>query len=359
MEPSFSHRTSTGLLNSYFSSAERFLRSLSTERSLPNQENRKALDTSVVNIARLASRWPFFNVAVLFYGDMTEKEEDCLWNIAQLYLAAFSGVVTGGINRIKLTKWLRTNSWQKVEAYQTAWENFNRNIYEKRKSTQPNLLLVQMMRAAETGKISHIHVTGSIAESLFANLDGVTQVISATAVLLADSKETKEALNEEFNQNRGNILAYLGKKNTLLHFCMLEALRLQPVLAFSFPENSSKEKVIGGYIIPANMSVVVDTYAINVRNSFWGVDSQQYRPYRFATIRPSDLRYNLFTFGYGHRKCLGQHVAEKMIHCLIFHLFNQYDINVLPNQSMHGSFKADKSSWIGLLDVDLEMRSKS
>lgn len=73
-------------------------------------------------------------------------------------------------------------------------------------------------------------VTDTIAESTFANLDIVTQVISSCVILLADSREVQDDLLEEMERNQEGKEEYIARKDTLLHYCLLEALRLRPVL---------------------------------------------------------------------------------------------------------------------------------
>lgn len=70
------------------------------------------------------------------------------------------------------------------------------------------------------------------------------------------------------------------------------------------------------------------------------------------------LRYNLATFGYGPRKCLGQHIADKIIKSVVFHLFSQYRVSLQPMQAMDGEFKVDKTSWVALYDVDLRLEER-
>ncbi|EED12035.1 hypothetical protein TSTA_001070 [Talaromyces stipitatus ATCC 10500] len=48
--------------------------------------------------------------------------------------------------------------------------------------------------------------------------------------------------------------------------------------------------------------VLVDTLSINVQNPFWGSDSDRYNQDRFKSIKQTDLLYNLYVFGFGHKK---------------------------------------------------------
>lgn len=84
--------------------------------------------------------------------------------------------------------------------------------------------------------------------------------------------------------------------------------------AFTLPDKPPRERIVGGYRIPKNVSpidrsiqnrvkiradqdsqrtvkttILIDSYAINIRNPFWGPDSRQYRPSRFASIPPQQV----------------------------------------------------------------------
>lgn len=75
---------------------------------------------------------------------------------------------------------------------------------------------------------------------------------------------------------------------------------------------------------------------------------------------PPQLRYNLQAFGYGPRKCLGNNISDKMVHALVYQLFTQYDLVVRPNMKKENDyyFKTDKTNWLGLFDVELEMKRR-
>jgi hypothetical protein len=64
------------------------------------------------------------------------------------------------------------------------------------------------------------------------------------------------------------------------------------------------------------------------------------------------------TFGYGPRKCLGQHISDKLLRSFLYHLFTQYKVTLQPNQILNGEFKYDKASWVALFNVELELRAR-
>lgn len=171
-----------------------------------------------------------------------------------MFTKVFAGCINGGVNRSRLTKWLNTADWKRTRTYLDQWEEFNNEAYRRRRDAGFEDVMVHMFKAAEAGRISQDEVLQTLAESLFANLDVTTHVITSCVILLADNAEVTAELRKEFAQHEGNVNEYLGKRNTLLHYCLLESLRLQPVLSYSFPERPPRPKIIGGYRIPKNVN---------------------------------------------------------------------------------------------------------
>lgn len=64
----------------------------------------------------------------------------------------------------------------------------------------------------------------------YTNLDVTSHVITTTCLFLADNRATQDALLAEIELHRNDVEKYLGRKDTLLHYSFLEAMRLQPVL---------------------------------------------------------------------------------------------------------------------------------
>lgn len=63
----------------------------------------------------------------------------------------------------------------------------------------------------------------------------------------------------------------------------------------------------------------------------------------------------MFAFGFGTRKCLGQHFAETSIKTLVVHLVAQYELSVSQSQINEAKHKVGSSNWIPLADVKLNL----
>lgn len=410
LDKHFSHKVSLTMVDTLNEHAKAYVQNM-VQYSLPDRLEKDSKQRFVVNAAQALTRYPYYEIANMFYSNLNQQEIDRLWDLGQLFTKAFARVIDGGINRSRLTKWLNTEDWKLTKTYIDQWEEFNAAAYKRRVDAGINDQVVELFQAAEAGKVDREEVLQTLAESLFANLDVTTHVMTSCIILLADNTMVTENLRKEFAEHASDIDTYLGKKDTLLHYCLLESLRLQPVLSYSFPEKPPREKVLGGYRIPKDvsqsesaasmrsgyhanlfpmqMTCVVDAHAINIRNPFWGSDSREYRPSRFFSIpqtkvsRPrakadvhiatslesaaadvdifTQLRYNLQAFGYGPRKCLGNNISDKMVHALVYQLFTQYDLVVRPNMKKENDyyFKTDKTNWLGLFDVELEMKRRT
>ncbi|KAB8070356.1 cytochrome P450 monooxygenase GliC2 [Aspergillus leporis] len=312
----------------------------------------------VVNPVTALQWFPFFHMAEVFYGSLSTSERAELQRIGQLRVEIFREVVQGGVvNRFGfLSRLLQTSASRLADQFLREWRNFNTRIYRRQLHSNEDAPIVSLWGAVEGNRLRATEVLHSLDESLFANLDVTTHVLTWAIVQLAQHSPKQDELREDIRAHATDSVKYVNSKTTLLHYTFLEALRLRPVGAFSVPESSPEEKVLGGFCIPPNTDVVVDSYAVNVRNPFWGKNNLDFCPRRFENINPRELRYNLMTFGFGPRQCLGQHDAERTIKSLVYHLVNEYHFTLRGGQMVAGDLKIDDRNWVALSDVELELR---
>jgi hypothetical protein len=114
----------------------------------------------IINATQALQRYPFFEVASMFYGKMSEEEQERLWDLGRRYSEVFAAIVSGGIHRSKLTRYLNTKAWNNARDYQKAWRDFNREIYRARKITAPDTPIVVLTEAAERGELTPNEVGG-------------------------------------------------------------------------------------------------------------------------------------------------------------------------------------------------------
>ena len=82
--------------------------------------------------------------------------------------------------------------------------------------------------------------------------------------------------------------------------------------------------------------------------------------------KPQKLRYNFFHFGFGVRKCLGQHDAEILVKAFVFELLQQYEMSLDVQDTDSKSKGKDEGdhldggqeSWVPLANRDVKLEAR-
>ncbi|OJJ45142.1 hypothetical protein ASPZODRAFT_144441 [Penicilliopsis zonata CBS 506.65] len=301
--------------------------------------------------------YPFFTTIEVFYGALTSAEREEMWSIGLDFLSVAGFVVQEGLNRTRFTRWLYSwPAWRALRTFEHRWATFNRRFVQERAGM--DLPIVQLWGEINGG-ITEKTILSTFTEAIFANLDVTTFVLGSSILHIANNEAVQQRLCSEIEAEKDDLEGYIRRQDTFLHRCVLEGIRLEPIPAFSLAESCSEDKVLGGYVIPAGTNVVIDATALNISNPFWGPDGDEFRPDRFESLTPLQLRYNLSTFGYGARKCLGLHLGGKMVRALVVALFQRYIVRV-ATESRQGEndFARDKNSFFSMFDAKIELENR-
>ncbi|KJX95712.1 Cytochrome P450 like protein [Zymoseptoria brevis] len=191
-----------------------------------------------------------------------------------------------------------------------------------------------MWDAVAEGKVSEVQVLQTLDEMLFANLDVTIGGLSWNFVFLAASPADQSRL-------RAEILS-ANKEGSLE----------QPLAAFSVPQSSRSTVVLDGFVIPEGTDFIVDTHALNIRGKLWSPDNLEFRPERFSQLKPTDLRYAFWRFGFGPRQCLGRHIADLIIRHTVVQIVQRFELAILDDKA----WERDKAVWISCPDFELSCR---
>lgn len=197
--------------------------------------------------------YPFFVVATLLYGDLDAEDVQWLRKIAPLRQKLFTYVISGGLARFSVSRFLPTTANRLLHEFQQEWSCFNESIYEKAKARGDTTPMTKLWEDSKEGRIDQVQVRvkvidsyGRISdswilyqllqtldESLFANLDVTTGAISWNFIYLASSPNDQARLVEEIKRECGpddiHWDAYIARSDTFLASCINESSRLRPV----------------------------------------------------------------------------------------------------------------------------------
>lgn len=172
----------------------------------------------------------------------------------------------------------------------------------------------------------------TVDEILYTNVEISAAVLKTLFTRLAEDQVFQQSLRSEIISQTAakdsDLAKYVAKTDSLLNLLVMESMRHTPafceskllshlaifliIAGFSLPECTAVAKTIGGYQVPANTAVVIDSGRLNKEAVTWGADGQDFRPERFKEITQSKCRYGFMKFGAGGAsgRCLGKHVAD-------------------------------------------------
>ncbi|CRG92072.1 hypothetical protein PISL3812_09127 [Talaromyces islandicus] len=306
---------------------------------------------------------PFWVVAELIYGPLGPELEATLEQIIPLRERLFHKAIMGGWLSFNWTRHLPTATKRDLTKFQKEWERFNTAAYERASKTQSGQTppIVSMMAQVAKGTVSRRSVYQTLDEMLFANLDVTIGGLSWNLLFLAAAPSEQAALRAEIRDARakeGNWHSYLQSSSTLLAACILESARLKPLAAFSVPQAAPTDRIVDEFVIPAGTNVIIDTHAINIKNPWWGTDATKYRPQRFLERGrgPTESRYHYWRFGFGPRQCLGKHVANLVIRCLLVELVESNRLDFADPEQGKEVWGRKQETWITQPDLKMLCR---
>ncbi|KAK8001053.1 hypothetical protein PG991_013275 [Apiospora marii] len=328
---------------------EKYLHELETNTSKPSQEGclHPVQDLKVL---------PFLFVARLLYGPLDAELQKELVEMIPLREKLFKSVIAGGITRFNLARLLPfpLPAMRTLKSFKDRWAKWNDKAHLHATQLAPDQQhhqkappIVEMYKSAEEGAIPREQLLQTLDEMLFANIDVTMGGVSWTLVFLAAYPSVQKALREEIRAHSppssGSsardtyLLSSWTSKPTLLGACILEASRLRPLAAFSVPQSCPTDRVLDGYRVPAGTDFVVDAYALNIRDPFWGTDREKFRPRRWLERHHQsssggggarDLRYRYWRFGFGPRTCLGKYVVELVTRSIVVNLLEGWELSL-------------------------------
>ncbi|KAL8648014.1 MAG: hypothetical protein Q9210_005226 [Variospora velana] len=315
------------------------------------------LDRGVLNPVEDLRLLPFWIIADILYGDLSGAMEAQLLALIPIRESLFRRMISGKATRFSFYRYLPTTTNRDLAIFKESWKAFNDEAYQRALADNMDVPIVDMYRKVETRTVGLDRVLQTLDEMLFANLDVTIGGLSWNLVHLGAHIRHQSMLRaevvtaaEDGHRVRSGWDMYLLSPTTLLAASILESARLQPLAAFSVPQAAPTPRTVSGFRVPAGTNFIIDSYAINIRDPFWGEDSLEYRPTRFLEGKRSDFRYRYWRFGFGPRTCMGRHVADLIMKVVLAHVVANYSLSLLDHAK---SWERNGRTWISHPTTDM------
>ncbi|OTB11239.1 hypothetical protein K445DRAFT_322235 [Daldinia sp. EC12] len=332
VEAPFLHRSTSAYVADVQDFTKKYMRTLSAEGSLLGEHGK-------LHPVRDLKLLPFLFVARVVYGPLDAMLERELRDLIPDREELFKSVISGGITRFSIAQFLPLPAVRALRHFKQRWADWNDRAYAHALNAKGTgeAPIIKMYEAVEKGTMSREELLQTLDEMMFANIDVTMGGMSWTLVFLATHPAVQKALRSEIRANSSDaatrnayLLSSWTTTPTLLGACILESARLRPLAAFSTPQACPTPRILDGYEVPAGTNFVVDSYALNIRDPFWGEDRERFRPQRWLERQKGgrDLRYRYWRFGFGPRTCLGKYVAELVLRSVVVEILENWSISL-------------------------------
>jgi enediyne biosynthesis protein E7 len=163
---------------------------------------------------------------------------------------------------------------------------------------------------------------------------GIASAVMWCLVLLAEHPEARARVLSELEDAVGDgpPPADATRELRFLGAVIDEMLRLYPSL-WIFALVPAADDVIGGYDVPAGMSVVISPYITHRHTEFWD-DPEQFDPGRFLEPSPARHPYAYFPFSGGPRRCPASDLALAMVRVAVATIVPRCRIELVPGHAV-------------------------
>ena len=293
---------------------------------------------------------PFWIIADIVYHELSPEMETWLKALVPLRELLFQRVVSGGLPRFWWSQYFPAKANKELAEFKDKWATFNNAAHQRSLASSSNAPIEYMYGEMRSGRISPEQLYQTLDEVLFANLDVTIGGISWNLLFLGAYNDSQADLRAEVVDQsraargvRSRWEQYLLSSSTLLAATIFESARLKPLAAFSVPQAAPTDRAVGDFVIPAGTNFIIDSYALNIRNPYWGNDSSKYRPTRFLERNKTETRYHYWRFGFGTRTCMGRYVADSILKTILVHLVKNYKLSLLEDGK---EWNRDSKTWI-------------
>ncbi|KAI1468200.1 putative cytochrome P450 oxidoreductase GliC-like protein [Daldinia caldariorum] len=343
VEAPFLHRSASKYVADVQDFTKKYMNTLSAKSGLLREHGK-------LHPVRDLKLLPFLFVARVVYGPLDAGLERELRDLIPDREDLFKSVISGGITRFRIAQFLPLPAVRALHYFKQRWADWNDRAYAHALNFKEagEASIIKMYEAVEKGSMSREELLQTLDEMMFANIDVTMGGMSWTLVFLATHPGVQKALRSEIRAHsmdaatrNAYLLSSWTTTPTLLGACILESARLRPLAAFSTPQACPTPRILDGYEVPAGTNFVVDSYALNIRDPFWGEDRERFRPERWLERQKSgrDLRYRYWRFGFGPRTCLGKNVAELVLRSVVVEILENWSISLDGKTKQQGEEK--------------------
>ena len=188
------------------------------------------------------------------------------------------------------------------------------------------------------------HILGTNADLIGAGFNTVVVMLNWCIHYLTVMPEIQQQVQKEIDEVLGSRLPKPGDRSKMpyVEATLLETIRHSAQIPFLLPHSTIRDTELNGYHVPKDTLVFVNMYAVGRDPSVWQ-DADTFDPTRFFDADgkvDKSKGEDIFAFGGGKRRCLGEFVARQEAFVFFTMMFQRLRFEKVPgvNYDLNGKF---------------------
>ncbi|KAK7390086.1 hypothetical protein VNO78_25385 [Psophocarpus tetragonolobus] len=185
----------------------------------------------------------------------------------------------------------------------------------------------------DDSKVTRPHISHLFVDLFVAGIDTTSSSIEwAMTELLRNPEKVRKELQQVFTKNEQLKESHISKL-PYLQAVIKETFRLHPPVPMLVPRKSKVDVELCGFMIPKNVQILVNIWAMGRDSSIWE-NPNQFTPERFLEndIDFKGQDFELIPFGAGRRICPGLPLASRTMYVVLASLLYNYDWKLMDGQ---------------------------
>lgn len=175
----------------------------------------------------------------------------------------------------------------------------------------------------------------TLLDLFIAGVKTTTATLDSLFLQIVNNQDVQRKLHEEIDVVIGpNRLPNLEDRISMpfTEAVLMESQRVHPVAPIIGPRRVLDDTTLGGYTIPKNSIIVINTYSINIDRQLYA-DPESFKPERHLDKNGAyRMDKNVIPFGKGKRRCPGEALAKSALFLLFVGVLQKYYLFPLPGE---------------------------
>ncbi|XP_078698409.1 cytochrome P450 2D6-like [Branchiostoma floridae x Branchiostoma belcheri] len=147
----------------------------------------------------------------------------------------------------------------------------------------------------------------------FAGIDTTAITLMWSLLYMTLNPDIQNKVQQELDAVVGEGLPTLSHRSQLpyVNACLLEVMRIRPVIPLAVPHATTETVKVRGYDIPKETQVLMNLYSLHMDPAYWP-DPDRFHPGRFLDAEGNVINKpeSFMPFSGGRRECLGEQLAR-------------------------------------------------